>query len=81
MGLASVMYKGRKDERREKVEAEEMVAGGTSLSLSGAGAETKEIDMMEKSEGAINCLPSYPLLVLNLKGMIKSVKVYTVDTT
>lgn len=50
MGLASVMYKGRKDERRERVEAEEMVAGGTSLSLSGAGAETKEIDMMARGK-------------------------------
>lgn len=48
MGLALVVYKGRKDERRESVEAEEMVAGGTSLSLSGAGAETKEIDMAQR---------------------------------
>lgn len=50
MGLASVMYKGRKEERRERVEAEEMVAGGNSLSLSGAGAETKEIDMMARGK-------------------------------
>lgn len=63
MGLALVMYKGRKDERRERVEA-----GGDSFSLSGAGAETKEIDMARLGKGREGKLPFLIHFFLSTRG-------------